>query len=698
MLTNAPSAIAIFILGFGFLVFVHELGHFLVARLFGVRCTQFAIGFGPSILSWRKGIGFVPTGTEKTYYAKAGERAEQDGVDLQSLPEHERSAKLHAAADALGFGETEYRLNLLPLGGYVKMVGQEDLDPDARSSDPRAYNNKPIWQRMGIISAGVVMNVIFGVVFFIVAFMIGVDFPKAVVGDVAPGSPAYVTYAEGHEGEPAFQGLRIGDAITELDGDRVRDMVDVRIATALADPAQEIAMTVERPGVEGTLTYNITPKMRLTVPGEAKMLSAGIRPSYTLRVRQMADKGDLYDAGVRPGMRIAAVGGRDVEAYHELIAALAAERGRPVSVTFVGDGGEAVRAELAATPQLARSDAGVSNLLGFVPATRVSSVMEDAPAEKAGVQQGDLLARVGETAWPSPTEVSGEVGEAGGDGVNVAVLREVERIERGERVKRVERVELGTIEPEGGLIGIAMGHVQQVIVGRPMEGTPAAALDLVPGSEILAVGDAEIASWGDMQRELQNRAEAGAESITLRYRLNLAEQPEATGTVELDDASRARLLAAEWGPPAVPVVFYGLDAPLKASNPWAATLLGVEKTHEFIVQTYLTLRRLLVEQTVKVSHLRGPAGIIDEGQRIAQRGWSYLLFFLGLISVNLAVINFLPFPILDGGHMVFLGIEKIKGSPPSPLVVNIASYVALAVIATFFLVVTYHDIVRIVTG
>ena len=651
-----------------------------------MRCTQFAIGFGPSILAWRRGTGIVPTGTEKTYYARAGERAEADGVDLQSLPEHERNAKLHAAADALGFGQTEYRLNLLPLGGYVKMVGQEDLDPDARSSDPRAYNNKPIWQRMGIISAGVVMNVIFGIAFFIVAFMIGVDFPKAVVGGVASGSPAYVTYAEGHEGEPAFQGLRIGDAITELDGDRVRDMVDVRIATALADPDEEIAMTVERPSFNEPLVYRIRPKMRRTVPGEAMMLSAGITPSYTLRVRQMADEGELYDAGVRPGMTVASVGGRSVEAYHELIAALQAERGKPVSATFVGETGEEVSVELAATPRLARSDAGVPNLLGFVPATRVSAVMEGAPAERAGVQQGDLLARVGETAWPSPTEVSGEIGEAGGDGVSVTVLRDG------------ERVELGTIVPDGGLIGIAMGNVERLIVGRPLDETPAAALDLVPGSEILAVGDTAVASWADFQRALQARADAGAESITLRYRLNLAEQPEASGEVTLDDPARARLLAAEWGPPAVPVVFYGLDAPLKASNPWSATLLGVEKTHEFIVQTYLTLRRLLVEQTVKVSHLRGPAGIIDEGQRIAQRGWSYLLFFLGLISVNLAVINFLPFPILDGGHMVFLGIEKIKGSPPSPLVVNIASYVALALIATLFLVITYHDVMRIITG
>ena len=682
MLTNAPSAIAIFILGFGFLVFVHELGHFLVARVFGVRCTQFAIGFGPSILAWRRGIGFAPTGTEKTYYARAGERAQQDGVDLESLPEHERSAKLHAAADALGLGETEYRLNLLPLGGYVKMVGQEDLDPDARSSDPRAYNNKPIWQRMGIISAGVVMNVIFGIAFFVVAFMLGVDFPKAVVGGVSPGSPAYVTYAEGHDGDPAYQGLRVGDAIARINGEPVRDMVEVRVATALGDPGEDLRLEIERPGVEEPLIYNIMPKMRRTVPGEAKMLSAGITPTRSLRVTAMADEGPLFDAGVRPGMRIAAAGGRSVATYDAFLGALGAGRGRPVSVSFVDEAGTSFSAELAATPGLSRSDEGVPHLLGLTPATQVSYVVPGEPAEEGGVRRGDLLARIGEASWPTPTEVAAEVGRADG-GVEVAVVR------------KGELLELGVIKPSGGMIGIAMAPVDRLLLGETLAGGAAGELDLLPGSEVLAVDGVEVETWADLQRVLQERAEAGSASVTLRYRLNLADRPEASGEVALSGADRARLLAAEWGPPAAGLGLATLDVTLEASNPWAATVLGVEKTHEFIVQTYLTLRRLLVEQTVKVSHLRGPAGIIDEGQRIAQRGWAYLLFFLGLISVNLAVINFLPFPILDGGHMVFLGIEKIKGSPPSPLVINIASYIALALIATLFLVITYHDLMRI---
>ena len=686
MLSSAPLAIVIFILGFGFLVFIHELGHFLVARVFGVRCTQFAIGFGPSILAWRRGLGVKPTGTEKAYYADAETKARESGEPLESLKDSEKAARLHKAADELGYGETEYRVNLLPLGGYVKMVGQEDLDPDARSSDPRAYNNKPIWQRMCIISAGVVMNVIFGVIFFIVAFMLGVDFPRAVVGGVAPGSPAYATYAEGHEGDPAFQGLRVGDEITHLGDDPVRDMVEVRVATALGDPDAPVVMRVHRPGHEQPLTYPIDLAMRTTVPGEAKMLSAGITPSYTLRVGSLPEEGELYAAGVRPGMTLTRVGGEAVSTYHDLIESLGRARGEPVAVTFTSDDGEAVDFDLSATANLARSEDGEPHLLGLLPATRVTGVGKDTPAEKAGVRDGDLLARVGEADWPSIEAMQREVQDAGGEGVRVVVVREGERID------------VGRIKPDGGLIGVDLGPTDRLVVRSALEDSPAAALDLVPGTRLLAIDGEAVETWTDAQRLLMSKADAGASSVTLRYRLNLADQPEAEGRVQLDDAGRARLLAATWGPPEGGFGLYRLEAPLQASNPWSATVLGVEKTHEFIMQTYLTLRRLLVEQTVRVSHLRGPVGIVDEGRKIAERGWSYLLFFLGLISVNLAVINFLPFPILDGGHMVFLAVEKVKGSPPSPLVINIASYLALAAIATLFLLITYHDLARIVGG
>ena len=150
LMDNPLFTFILIVLGFGFLIFVHELGHFLVAKMVGIKTTQFAIGFGHSLLTWRKGIGFRVGTTEPEY-----EKRIKEGADPKTL------------------GETEYRLNYIPLGGYVKMLGQEDMDPSARSNDPRAFNNKSVSARFAVISAGVIMNIIFGMIFFVIAVTSG---------------------------------------------------------------------------------------------------------------------------------------------------------------------------------------------------------------------------------------------------------------------------------------------------------------------------------------------------------------------------------------------------------------------------------------------------------------------------------------------------------------------------------------------
>src|SRR5688572_18719845 len=129
--------IAILLLGFGFVVFIHELGHFLAAKWVGIRVEQFAVGMGQAIVSWRSGMGVT--------WGSSGKK----------LAELERRGE-----DLSKYGETEYRLNWVPLGGYVKMLGQEDMNPNATSEDPRSYNRKSVGARMVVISAGVIMNVI----------------------------------------------------------------------------------------------------------------------------------------------------------------------------------------------------------------------------------------------------------------------------------------------------------------------------------------------------------------------------------------------------------------------------------------------------------------------------------------------------------------------------------------------------------
>src|SRR5678815_2831063 len=94
-------SLLLLIFGFGFVIFFHELGHFLAAKWVGIKVEQFAVGFGQALVSWRKGFGFA-LGSSSRKYEELAERGE-----------------------AAGIGETEYRLNWIPLGGYVKMLGQD---------------------------------------------------------------------------------------------------------------------------------------------------------------------------------------------------------------------------------------------------------------------------------------------------------------------------------------------------------------------------------------------------------------------------------------------------------------------------------------------------------------------------------------------------------------------------------------------
>src|SRR4051812_31877440 len=152
-LDQVPSFLLL-ALGFGFVIFWHELGHFLAAKWADVKVEQFAVGFGHALLSWRKGLGFR-VGTSRIEYEKSAREYIEKHQGLEATHELTEAVsdeqRISAAGDALGISETEYRLNWIPLGGYVKMLGQDDLRPDASQNDPRAYNMKPISKRMVIV-------------------------------------------------------------------------------------------------------------------------------------------------------------------------------------------------------------------------------------------------------------------------------------------------------------------------------------------------------------------------------------------------------------------------------------------------------------------------------------------------------------------------------------------------------------------
>lgn len=684
LLQNHPeAAVAALILGFGFLIFIHELGHFLVAKWAGIRATQFAIGFGPAMVSWRKGIGFRPGSTEAEYEKRAREAAGADPTEDE----------LYAAADAAGLGETEYRLNWLPLGGYVKMLGQEDLDPAAGSQDPRSYNRKPIWKRMAVISAGVVMNLLFGVLALIVAFGpgAGVSFPAPVIGGVVPGQPAATTYAEGHEGDPAFLGLLPGDVIVGLNQEPVEDLVAVRIATALGGRSNAVRLDIERPGHDGTLTYEFRPQVSRS---SNQMLAVGLSGAGTAVVAGVAEGSVWAEAGVRPGDRVLSVGGKPAEQVQPLERALLHHGPAPVEVIFETESSDTTSVMVTPEPAMVRHASGEESLLGLEPLARITEVRAGSPADAIGLQVGDAIARAGTAQWPSSSELLAAIGrvQALGTPFEMTVLRDG------------ERVELPPAELGDGQVALGIGYRQATDLNLIATPSRDSSLQIPGGSRLEAVNGQTVSDFADLQSALQAAASAasstgdrslGAE-VNIAYTAPIGDGVAGVETVSPTAESLQALAHARWSPPSG-LFFQPMQVLIAGDDHVEAARIGLAKTGEFVQQTYVTLLRLF-QGDVKVTHLRGPVGIVDEGSKLARGGWAYFFYFLGIISINLAVINFLPFPIVDGGHMVFLAIEKLRGKPAGPQIQTAVTLVGLCLIAVFFVVVTYNDIFRLITG
>ncbi len=184
-----------FLFVIGLLVFFHELGHFLVAKWSGILVYTFSFGFGPKLFGFK-------------------------------------------------WGETEYVVSLLPLGGYVKMAG-EDKEEDENVPENRKFNTKPIWIRALIVVAGPFMNFILAIVIFSLLFMsYGVPSVQPIIDKVIEGGPAYIA------------GIQPGDKIIEINGKKVT--LPEEIARIVNESlGKKLKITVERNGKH--LTFEVTP-------------------------------------------------------------------------------------------------------------------------------------------------------------------------------------------------------------------------------------------------------------------------------------------------------------------------------------------------------------------------------------------------------------------------------------------------------
>lgn len=685
------------IFGFGFVIFWHELGHFLAAKWAGVQVEQFAVGFGQAALAWRKGIGFRIGTTAAEYrkeidkYFESKKATDSQFKDFSGEPTEEQ---IRQAAAARNLGETEYRLNWIPLGGYVKMLGQDDLRPGAEQTDPRAYNMKPIGKRMVIVSAGVVMNIILAVIGFTILFGYGFKAPSPVVGAVLPGSPAQRA------------GFRVGDTIESIDGKHQFDFTKIVLSVALASDREAVPVVVRHPdGTEATLTVQAQRR-----PGDSKsFLALGITASSELEGLdpKKLDKDEIFDPDtmpaslkiVQPGDLITAIDGEPVPDpetdYYLLDRAVQKSFGKPIELTIKSAGGAVRTASV--IPEMASpfGDAPVS-FLGMEPRARLDLIQPDSAAMKK-LMPGDVILSITLAASkdtksnPDYEEVKNLLNDAGQaeNAVIVTVLRDGAVVTVPEMTpnKRIgDRIGLGI-----GL-GFDMAHpvIAGIVKGSAADSAQVPIDTSTPaGSMVVSVDGQPVSNWFDVDRLLKQHV---AEKPTAPVALVIH---SATGdksfTIPLNSDEVADINATLY---TVPLALQEQSYVRQTRQPLQAIAWGVDETRDLIAQFYLTLKRM-VQGSVPASGAMGPLGILQAGYRFAYKGTDWLIWFLSMISANLAVVNFLPIPIVDGGLFTFLVIEKLQGRPLSQRTQAIAQVVGLALIVSVFLFVTYQDILRL---
>ena len=288
------NTIIAFLFVLGVLVFVHELGHFMAARRLGVRVLTFSLGFGPKLLKFRR-------------------------------------------------GDTEYCVSAIPLGGYVKMAGENPDDP--RTGRPDEFLSKTKWERFQILIMGPAMNIVLAVVVMAVVLAQGAEVPvyqdqPPVVGSVAPGSPA--------EGA----GIQRGDRLLAVGGDQVDTWDDLFIAIGTR-PDRDVPLTLLRGGQTLSVKVRPVPESRYEIG------NIGVLPDINPIVASVIAGEPAERAGLKAGDVVLAVNGERMVTRTQLIEAISRNGGREIELTIQRSGGEALR--IKATPEQ-RGDRGMLGL------------------------------------------------------------------------------------------------------------------------------------------------------------------------------------------------------------------------------------------------------------------------------------------------------------------------------------------------
>jgi len=551
-------AIVYFILLLGGLILVHEAGHFVMAKAMGVKVLVFSIGFGPSLIKWRR-------------------------------------------------GDTEYRIAAVPLGGFVKMFGDEVGEEFPKDEAPkiygvtagrfvivdadRAFNSKPLWRRTLIVLAGPVSNLVLPLLVFIGLYFSHSEVVPSYIGSVEEGGPAWEA------------GVRPGDSISAIDGEAVSAwwQMERRIQ---GSEGRALKLSVRR----GDSTFETS-----VVPEEIVMVRHG----------QLG----LEDRSWR--IQVAS------QAVHPVI-----------------------------------------------------WVREGSAPYMAGLRTFDRILTVDSKRVRFLSDAEGELALPGAHVVEVAREKALGFLGHAAVGLYADR---GTATLQGPVAESDLASAEMV-VHTVDAGSAAGATGLKTGDRIVSVDDRKFILWALMEAYFSENLDKPHAVAWLDER-----GVERTGELQLAPEK----VKGELNEEKTVVVFgaynhstVGFPDPVPNDDRLAYTLvMGLEDTAEAFRVTIAGLAGLFVGK-VPLKEMGGPILIYSMAARTVEEGWNWFFFILAWLSINLGIINLIPIPILDGGHLLFFAIEAVIRRPVPVKVRQLASWAGLIVILVLMLFVIYNDVDR----
>lgn len=705
------------ILGVNALIIVHEFGHFIVARMCGVRCDKFYIWF-----------------------------------DIYGL----RFFRFK-------WGQTEYGLGVLPLGGYVKMFGQEDnpgqiakeierakavqsqleqgeQSADIQSAEPLptqeelqqletalyakdSYLSKSVPQRMAIISAGVIMNFIFAFICATAAFMIGTWEKPCAVGGLVPGSPAWAA------------GLQVGDHLVEVDGKKIVVFSDLMNSIIDGD-SKGVHVKIERPIPTSPGNNETIEKVLVPEQNEGALVpTVGIVSLSTAELIKKDPlskslKNSLSESDVKlfKGQeKLVAINDQPITSFADIARIQGELFDQPLRYTFqeggrpeAGGGSETDSSTLQPSSEFTVSVAPIlMNELGIrFEMGEITAIKSGSAAEELGIAPGDTLVDVDGLAADPNTWDPMKLPQILLKKALANVGSNEHEISKEQVVVSISVKRKGTDNVEEFSISLNPA-VERLLNSLPGDAVACSALGIAyQVKNVVAAVDPAFSSAGESQIpvgaviekvEFPQFVPPGGISKASFLILNTKYYFWTTGFKFIDVGTRVQMPfitdLAQIAPEGTLVRFHAkvenvektYDLKLQKSKDWfkpergfyfapeefsvkgesfaQACKLGYDKTVDGTLAVYRFLKN--IGRRVSAKAMGGPVTIVKVAYDVTSNGMAPFLLFLCLIGANLAVLNILPIPVLDGGHLVFLLYEAIFRKPAPESIQIALSYLGL---------------------